>query len=118
MSAACILQVGMAHTNPGISMTCDTGRRRLVIGALGLAGSLVFPRRSSARQAGRVTLTDQLSLLTSGGTNVLALSTPDGLVVVDSGTSELSGRLMDGLRQLPGGRVAALFNTHWHPENT
>jgi len=101
-------------------------RRQLLTGVVGgLLGSLVLPRRSSALQAssaqtaGVTPLTDRLSLLTSGRTNVLALSTPDGLVVVDSGTPELSGRLMDSLRQLPpGGRVVTLFNTHWHPENT
>ena len=101
-------------------------RRQLLTDVVGgLLGSLVLPRRSSplqgpgTRTAGVTLLTDQLSCVTSGGTNVLALSTADGLVVVDSGTPELSGRLIESLRQLaPTGRVATLFNTHWHPENT
>jgi glyoxylase-like metal-dependent hydrolase (beta-lactamase superfamily II) len=95
-------------------------RRELLTGVIGgLFGSLVVPRRSAARQAGVIALTDRLSLVTSGGTNVVALSTPDGLVLVDSGTPELSLRLMESLRQLPlDGHVITLFNTHWHLENT
>ena len=57
--------------------------------------------------------------MTSGGTNVLALSTADGLVVVDSGAPELQ-RSVDGIPAavVAGGRVGTVFNTHWHPENT
>jgi hypothetical protein len=42
---------------------------------------------------GVVALTPRLSLVTSGRTNVLALSTPDGFVVVDSGAPELTDNL-------------------------
>ncbi len=101
-------------------------RRQLLIGAVGgLIGSLVLPRRSSALQVGTAqrsgltALNDRLSLVTSGGTNVLALSTPDGLVVVDSGAPELRDRVMESLRQVsPNARVSTVFNTHWHAENT
>ena len=95
-------------------------RRELLIGAVGgLFGSLAWPRRGAAQPAGIVPLNDRLSLVTSGRTNVLALSTADGLIVVDSGAPESSDRLMDSLRQLaPGGRVGTVFNTHWHAENT
>jgi glyoxylase-like metal-dependent hydrolase (beta-lactamase superfamily II) len=101
--------------------------RRQLLTAVGggLLGSLVLPRRSTALQAstaqqpGLIPLTDRLSVVTSGGTNVLALSTADGLVLVDSGAPDLSDTLMASLRQLPsGGRVRTVFNTHWHPENT
>jgi cyclase len=97
----------------------------------GLLGSLVLPRRSTALPAGSAlqaglppqtgitALTDRLSLLTAGGTNVLALATADGLVLVDSGTPQLVDSLIGSLQQLPqGGRVATLFNTHWHSQNT
>src|SRR4051794_30401244 len=105
-------------------------RRQLVIGiAGGVLGGFAAPRRVAAQQAlsavalpkaeGVVRLNDRLSLLTSGGTNVLALSTPDGLVVVDSGAPESSDRLMESLRQLSvSGRVSTLFNTHYHAQNT
>jgi len=99
-------------------------RRQLLIGlAGGVFGGLAAPRRGLAqqlqRQTGAVRLNDRLALLTSGGTNVLALSTSDGLVVVDSGAPESSDRLLESLRQLPaGGRVASLFNTHYHTQNS
>jgi glyoxylase-like metal-dependent hydrolase (beta-lactamase superfamily II) len=95
-------------------------RRQLLMGAVGgLLGSLVLPRRGAAQQAGVLPLNDRLSLVTTGGTNVLVLSTASGLVAVDSGTPELSAPLMAALRRIsPGGRVRTVFNTHWHAANT
>jgi len=94
-------------------------RRQLLAGLVGgLLGALTLPRRAAAQQTGLVQLTGRLSLLTSGGTNVLALSTADGLVMVDSGTPELAGALLGSLKPLAGGRVATVFNTHFHPQNT
>ena len=82
-----------------------------------VVGGLASPRRGLAQ--GAVTpLGERVSLLTTGGTNVLALSTPDGLIVVDSGTPELAGLLTGSLKQLSGRGVTTLFNTHWHTENT
>jgi cyclase len=74
---------------------------------------------AGAPQAEITTLSGRLSLVTSAGTNVLALATEDGLVLVDSGAPGLGDRLIASLQQLaPGRRVATVFNTHWHPENT
>src|SRR5688572_16531013 len=92
-------------------------RRELLKGAVGaMLGSVVVPLRGLA-QASFAPLNDRLSLVTSGGTNVLALTTTDGLVVVDSGAPDRSDALMAPLRQLSRGRVHTVFNTHWHPEN-
>ena len=100
-------------------------RRQLLTGVVGgLLGSTLLPRRVAAQQTGvaqqtgLVALNDRLSLVTSGGTNVIALSTADGIVIVDSGTPEVVDSLMGSLRQLSGGRAATVFNTHWHVENT
>ena len=95
-------------------------RRQLLTGlAGGLIASLALSRRSEGQQLGHVDLNDRLSLLTTGGTNVLALSTAAGLVLVDSGTPEYSDALMASVRQFSSnGRVTTLFNTHWHLENT
>jgi glyoxylase-like metal-dependent hydrolase (beta-lactamase superfamily II) len=59
-------------------------------------------------------------LITSGGTNVLALSTSDGLVLVDSGAPDRSDALMAMLNalSLSAGKLRTVFNTHYHPENT
>jgi cyclase len=100
-------------------MNCNTTRRRFLMTALGgVVGGLALPCRGLAQATGVVTLNDRLTLVTTGGTNVLALSTPDGLIVVDSGTPELAGQLIGSLKQLSGGGVTTVFNTHWHAENT
>ena len=93
-------------------------RELLTAFAGGLLGSLALPRRSVAQQTGVVALTDRLSLVTTGGTNVLALADPDGLVVVDTGSSERADALTASLRQLRGDRVSTVFNTHYHAANT
>ena len=75
--------------------------------------------RALPQQTGLLTLTDRLSLVTSGGTNVLAFASPDGLVLVDSGAPDRSDALMASLRAwTPSDRARTLFNTHWHAENT
>jgi len=90
----------------------------MVIGG-GLLGGLVLPRRARAQST---LLTERLSLMTSGGTNVLALTTADGLILVDSGAPNLSDALMASLRSLQqessGGRISKVFNTHFHLDNT
>jgi cyclase len=100
-------------------------RRQLLTGVVGgLFGNALLARRGAARQTGvaqptgLVALNDRLSLVTTGGTNVIALSTADGIVIVDSGTPDHVDSLMGSLRQLSGGRVATVFNTHWHAQNT
>jgi glyoxylase-like metal-dependent hydrolase (beta-lactamase superfamily II) len=93
-------------------------RRQLLTGVVGgLLGSLV-PRRGMAQQTGVVALNDRLSLVSGAGANVLTLTTGDGVVMVDSGAPEFTDRLMGSVRQMSGGRVATVFNTHWHLENT
>jgi cyclase len=99
-------------------------RRQLLTGVVGgLLGGLTLPRRGAAQQSaartdGVVPLTTRVSLVTSARTNVLALTTPDGLVLVDSGAPELSGSLMASLRGVGGRRASTVFNTHWHAEHT
>jgi glyoxylase-like metal-dependent hydrolase (beta-lactamase superfamily II) len=95
-------------------------RRQLFEGfAGGLIGSLVLSRRGLAQQPAVAPLNDRLSLVTSGGTNVVALSTPDGLVLVDSGARAFRDPVMESLGRLsPGGRVRTVFNTHYHLDHT
>jgi glyoxylase-like metal-dependent hydrolase (beta-lactamase superfamily II) len=92
-------------------------RRELLTGlAGGVLGALSLPRAASA-QAGATPLTDRLSLVTAGRTNVLALSTADSLVLVDSGAPDLSVPLTTALKPLEG-RSITVFNTHFHTEHT
>jgi cyclase len=96
-------------------------RRQLLRGMFGgIAGLLIVPRAARPMQGAGVTrLNEKLSLLTGVGTNVLALTADDGLVLVDSGSPEFSSpllKVLDGLS--PAKRVRTVFNTHYHLENT
>lgn len=95
-------------------------RRQFLTGVVGgLLGSLMAAQRTFAQSAVAPALNDRLRIVSTGGTNVLALVGGDGLVLVDSGAPDRSDALMTSLRDLsPSGRVQTLFNTHWHLENT
>lgn len=96
------------------------GRRQWLRGAGSLAALAAlpgWPRRAAA--AGRVSVspvTPAISLLTGTGGNVLVLATDAGQVLVDSGAAADAGDLIATLGELPGERVLALFNTHWHTD--
>jgi len=55
-------------------------------------------------------LSDKLTLVDGGGANVLAFSSVDGLVLVDSGAPKAS--------VAAGSKVQTLFNTHYHIDQT
>jgi cyclase len=95
-------------------------RRQLLKAAIGgMTGLLVSPRPSISRQASGFTqLNEKLSLLNGLGTNVLALTTNDGMVLVDSGAPEYSGSLKSRLAEVGAKPVQKVFNTHFHLENT
>jgi cyclase len=89
----------------------------------GAAGGLValglgaLARTSRAAEPPTVTsVAPGLTLLAGAGGNVLAFATEAGKVLVDSGAASSSAALLAALDGLPGGGVAALFNTHWHLE--
>src|SRR5262249_24304158 len=90
----------MAHT------TARAMNRRQLLTRLvgGLLGGVALTARARAQQADVVRLNERLWLVTAGRTNVLALSTGDGLVVVDSGVPENAEHLVASLRQLAGGQ--------------
>jgi glyoxylase-like metal-dependent hydrolase (beta-lactamase superfamily II) len=54
-----------------------------------------------------------------GGANVLAFSTGEGLVLVDSGAPESADKVLAELKNLAAGaKVQTLFNTHYHLDQT
>jgi cyclase len=91
-------------------------RQFLFAGAGALMGSRLQSLRLRAQAPASSRLGDRLSLLTAGRTNVLALTSPDGLIVVDSGAPEFRDPLTESLKQLAP--VHTLFNTHYHADNT
>jgi glyoxylase-like metal-dependent hydrolase (beta-lactamase superfamily II) len=97
------------------------GRRAVLHGALGACVGLAaapLARRAAAADAIQTTrVADEVAMLAGAGGNVLALSTGDGLVVVDSGAAASGAPLVASLAALPNGaHVHTLFNSHWHLE--
>lgn len=86
-------------------------------GALAGASAAAMPR---AIDAFTVThLTDDLLLISGGGANAVALSRPEGVLLVDGGDAGHSAALLTTLRKATGGRpVVSAFNTHWHWPHT
>jgi glyoxylase-like metal-dependent hydrolase (beta-lactamase superfamily II) len=64
-------------------------------------------------------LPDKLTVVDGGGSNVLAFSTGDGLVLVDGGAPKSGDKVMAALKNVaPGAKVQTLFNTHYHTDQT
>lgn len=83
----------------------------------GLAGSAQARSRSAPLEA--TDLGGGLSLLTGAGCNVVALSGPEGALLVDGGLAAHSAKLLRAATHATGTkRVHTLINTHWHPEQT
>jgi len=88
----------------------------------GLEGCQQLPSRqtSGSTVAGKTALpteklADRVTLISGAPGNVVALSSSEGFVLVDSGSSALA----HGVRKsLAGAKVRTLFNTHYHAEQT
>jgi glyoxylase-like metal-dependent hydrolase (beta-lactamase superfamily II) len=88
------------------------------LAAAGLAG--LRPGTARAADALTVThLTDDLLLISGAGANVVALSQPEGVLLVDGGDAEHASALLKTVSEATGGRrVVTAFNTHWHWPHT
>jgi cyclase len=60
-------------------------------------------------------LTERVTLISGVPGNVLALSSSDGVLLVDSGSAELASSVR---KSLGGAKVRTLFNTHYHSDQT
>ncbi|PYS42165.1 MAG: hypothetical protein DMG14_04865 [Acidobacteria bacterium] len=87
-----------------------TDRRRFLMAA---AGGVLFPRLALSQSSNITRLTDALSLI-NAGTNVLAFSTSDGMILIDTGSPQ-SGAALKSALTTP---VRTVFNTHYHLEIT
>src|SRR5215471_4785058 len=64
-------------------------------------------------------LTDNLTLITGAGGNIVVLSQPEGLLLVNGSSPEMAADLMKHLSdQFKGQPVKAVFNTDWHLDHT
>jgi cyclase len=94
-------------------------RRRDVL--KGLAALSLAPL--AARAQARLTVSDvtpQIKVLAGAGGNIVVLATRAGQIVVDSGAAAQREAVVGTLSELGAGvgAVAAVINTHWHPDQT
>ena len=90
----------------------------------GLAGCQQLPAREARAAAapnGRggalptQQLTDRISVISGAPGNVIALSSQDGVLLVDSGSAPLASAVR---ASLAGAHVHTVFNTHYHSDQT
>ncbi len=100
-------------------------RREVLKGAVaGAVAAWASPRILTGQQpaADAHVVPIPLTLVDGGGSNVLALNTTDGMIVVDSGAPKSGDKVMAALRAATmvdnGFRVQTLFNTHYHTDQT
>jgi cyclase len=99
-------------------MAVSLNRRNVLKGALGVFATWASSGVLSAQQAlgGVRRLTDQMAVVDGGGSNVLAFSTGEGVVLVDGGAPKSFDTIMASLGA--NARVNTLFNTHHHVDQT
>src|SRR5204863_6342147 len=92
-------------------------------GAAGL--SFTYGRHATAWAQGAVgsitatKLTDNITVIGGAGSNVVLVNGPEGVLLIDGGSPEHSADLVQFVTGQPGGgRIQAVFNTHWHLEHT
>jgi glyoxylase-like metal-dependent hydrolase (beta-lactamase superfamily II) len=75
--------------------------------------------REKATPLAAAKLNDRVSVLSGAGANVVAISGPEGALLVDGGLEARSSELLKlALHETGAKRVHTLVNTHWHPEQT
>lgn len=95
--------------------------RRDFLGLLTGAAGLSLARTAFAQSSPITTtkLADNFFLITGAGSNVIAVSGPDQVLLIDGGAMGHSPELLKAVSELTGGKpVKTLFNTHWHYEHT
>lgn len=108
-------------------MTDISRRRSFLKATLGGAAAITLaefvPLTALARQ-GKTPLTttrldEKLVVLSGAGANVVAMTSPEGALLVDGGVEARSGELVKrALKETGTKKVHTLINTHWHPEQT
>lgn len=89
--------------------------------ATALAGAALLRAPLAAQNASVATvpLSPRMSAMLGPDCTVLAADSEDGVILVDGGSVHSAGAILDAVDTLfPGKPVRALFNTHWHTEQT
>jgi len=88
-------------------------------GMLSLWAAPLLRAQQAAGANGVRKVTDKLAVVDAGGTNVVAFSTGDGLLLVDSGAPKSGDKLIAALKEVSANsKVHTLFNTHYHLDHT
>jgi cyclase len=88
-------------------------------GAMGLALPRVAYGQESPATIAATKLSENLVEITGAGANVIVLTGPDGVLMVDGGLPDRSADLLRLVAEHTGERpVRVLFNTHWHLDHT
>src|SRR5262249_22812978 len=97
-------------TAPGLFLRSDdmTMDRRNFLSGLAVLGFVGAARANEK-------LTDRVTLITGVPGNVVALSSNDGVLLVDSGSASSAHAVKASLGRA---RVHTLFNTHYHSDQT
>jgi len=95
-------------------------RRDLLRQAAALAGAALFHAPLLAQTSLTTTpLSQRMRVIAGRDGNVLAADSDDGVVLVDGGHASWAAALLQTVESsYPGKPVRALFNTHWHEEQT
>ena len=101
-------------------------RRQVLKGAVGVMGGMftmwaapLVRAQQPAAGSGLRRLSDKIAVVDAGGTNVVAFSTGDGFLLVDSGAPKSGDKLVAALKEVsPNSKVNTLFNTHYHLDHT
>jgi cyclase len=96
--------------------------KTLLGGAAGLSFSTTLRGQTGSISITATKIADNFALISGAGSNVVVLSTADGLLMVNGGLPEFSATLLKLVSgQTTAGNpnsIQALFNTDWHLENT
>jgi glyoxylase-like metal-dependent hydrolase (beta-lactamase superfamily II) len=111
-----------------MSFVTEINRRDVLRGMAALSFSPLAI--SVARAAEALTVSEVvpgIQVISGGGGNIVVLPTSAGLVLVDSGNAQAREEVLaksakiakeDKRTSGAGGKVVALVNTHWHPDQT
>jgi len=103
------------------------GRRAVLRVLAGSIAGLSLPIGSTVRAMAQshhgsiasTRLTDNLTLLSGAGGNVVVLAGDDGVMMVNGGSREHAAELSKAVADVGGGKsVRYLFNTDWHAEHS
>lgn len=99
-------------------------RREVLKGAtMGVLTLWASPLLRASQQANAASsvrkLTDKIAVVDGDGANVVALSTGDGLLLVDSGAPKSGDKLIAAMKNVAANpKVQTVFNTHYHLDQT